>query len=81
MRLVRLEPAGARVVAVGDDPERAVVLAVHLRLRALKERVQASPGLMGIRLYVDRRNTAAQRVYERTGMSREHYEMFEWMKG
>ena len=47
----------------------------------LKERVQASPGLMGIRLYVDRRNTAAQRVYERVGMSREHYEMFEWMKG
>ncbi len=47
----------------------------------LKERVQASPGLVGIRLYVDRRNTAAQRVYERVGMSREHYEMFEWMKG
>lgn len=47
----------------------------------LKERVQASPRLMGIRLYVDRRNTAAQRVYERVGMSREHYEMFEWMKG
>lgn len=47
----------------------------------LRERVRSSPGLMGIRLYVDRRNTAAQRVYERLGMSREHYEMFEWMKG
>lgn len=47
----------------------------------LQERVRSSPGLMGIRLYVDRRNTAAQRVYERLGMSREHYEMFEWMKG
>lgn len=47
----------------------------------LKERVEASPGLMGVRLYVDRRNTAAQRVYERVGMSREHYELFEWMKG
>jgi GNAT superfamily N-acetyltransferase len=46
----------------------------------LRERVLASPGLMGIRLYVDRRNAAAQRVYERLGMSREHYEMFEWMK-
>lgn len=46
----------------------------------LRERVLASPGLMGIRLYTDRRNAAAQRVYERLGMSREHYEMFEWLK-
>ena len=46
----------------------------------LRERVQAAPDLRGIRLYVDRRNTAAQRVYERLGMSREHYEMFEWLR-
>ena len=46
----------------------------------LRERVLDSPDLMGIRLYVDRRNTAAQAVYERLGMSREHYEMFEWLK-
>jgi RimJ/RimL family protein N-acetyltransferase len=32
-------------------------------------------------LYVEKRNAAAQKVYERLGMSREHYEMFEWMKG
>lgn len=46
----------------------------------LRDRVLASPDLRGIRLYVDRRNLAAQRVYDRLGMSREHYEMFEWMK-
>lgn len=46
----------------------------------LQERVQTSPDLMGIRLYVDKRNTAAQRVYTRLGMAREHYELFEWMK-
>jgi len=46
----------------------------------LRDRVLASPDLRGIRLYVDRRNLPAQRVYERLGMSREHYEMFEWMK-
>lgn len=46
----------------------------------LRDMVLASPDLRGIRLYVDRRNLAAQRVYERLGMSREHYEMFEWMK-
>jgi len=46
----------------------------------LQARVEASPGLLGIRLYVDKRNTAAQRVYARLGMTREHYELFEWMK-
>jgi ribosomal protein S18 acetylase RimI-like enzyme len=46
----------------------------------LQARVQSSPDLMGIRLYVDKRNTAAQRVYARLGMTREHYELFEWMK-
>ena len=46
----------------------------------LQARVQAASDLMGIRLYVDKRNTVAQRVYERLGMTREHYELFEWMK-
>ncbi len=46
----------------------------------LKRRVEADAGLKGIRLYVDRRNAAAQRVYERLGMSREHYDLFEWLK-
>ena len=34
----------------------------------------------GIRLYVDKRNTAAQQVYSRLGMNGEHYLVFEWMK-
>jgi len=46
----------------------------------LQGRIAASSDLKGIRLYVDKRNTAAQRVYQRLGMSREHYELFEWMK-
>ncbi len=46
----------------------------------LRAQVLASPDLRGIRLYVDRRNLSAQQIYERLGMSREHYEMFEWMK-
>lgn len=46
----------------------------------LQARVAASPALRGIRLYVDKRNTAAQGVYARLGMTREHYELFEWMK-
>ena len=36
--------------------------------------------IKGIRLYVDRRNVPAQRVYTRLGMNGEHYQVFEWMK-
>lgn len=46
----------------------------------LKRRVEESPELKGIRLYVDKRNAAAQAVYQKLGMTREHYELFEWMK-
>jgi GNAT superfamily N-acetyltransferase len=56
---------------------RGIYRALYEHLQA---RVQASPDLMGIRLYVDKRNTTAQRVYTRLGMTREHYELFEWMK-
>ena len=42
--------------------------------------VEASPDLMGIRLYVDKRNERARRVYEALGMNRDHYELFEWLK-
>jgi len=46
----------------------------------LKRRVESSPDLKGLRLYVDTRNTAAQSVYERLGMTREHYVLYEWLK-
>ncbi|HEV7670483.1 MAG TPA: GNAT family N-acetyltransferase [Thermoanaerobaculia bacterium] len=45
-----------------------------------RARVEGDPDLCGLRLYVDRRNRAAAAIYERAGMSREHYEMFEWLK-
>ena len=40
----------------------------------------ADQSVKGIRLYVDRRNTAAQEVYQRLGMDGDHYQLFEWMK-
>ena len=46
----------------------------------LRRQVERSPGLRGLRLYVDQRNTAAQQVYERLGMTKEHYQMYEWLK-
>lgn len=34
----------------------------------------------GIRLYVDKTNSNAQTVYERLGMVKHHYHMYEWMQ-
>jgi len=33
----------------------------------------------GIRLYVDKTNTKAQKTYSALGMNGEHYQLFEWM--
>jgi ribosomal protein S18 acetylase RimI-like enzyme len=46
----------------------------------LKEQVEHSPELAGIRLYVDKTNQSAQKIYEKLGMTKEHYDMYEWLK-
>lgn len=46
----------------------------------LKKIVQDSPDLKGLRLYVDKRNLRAQKVYDSLGMDGDHYSTFEWMK-
>lgn len=46
----------------------------------LKKQVEQSPELMGLRLYVDKRNKSAQKVYEKMGMNKHHYELYEWLK-
>jgi GNAT superfamily N-acetyltransferase len=47
----------------------------------LYEFVEKSNGeYRGLRLYVDKRNKNAQAVYQKIGMSAEHYEMYEWLK-
>jgi ribosomal protein S18 acetylase RimI-like enzyme len=43
--------------------------------------VNRDPNLKGIRLYVDKKNEEAQRVYRKLGMNGEHYMVYEWMKG
>jgi GNAT superfamily N-acetyltransferase len=40
-------------------------------------RARAEADVCGLRLYVERANVAAQSVYERVGMSRSSYQMFE----
>ena len=46
----------------------------------LKKQVERSSKLFGLRLYVDRQNKSAQKIYKKLGMSRDHYEMYEWLK-
>lgn len=46
----------------------------------LKQMVEESQDLRGLRLYVDKTNIRAQQVYTNLGMSGEHYHLFEWMK-
>lgn len=41
--------------------------------------VTPESGYLGIRLYVDKTNAAAQKVYEKLGMNGEHYQVYEWM--
>lgn len=46
----------------------------------LHQLVSEDPDLKGIRLYVDKSNSVAQKVYSGLGMNGEHYTVFEWMK-
>lgn len=46
----------------------------------LKGSVENSQDLAGLRLYVDKSNKRAQSVYQKIGMSNEHYELYEWLK-
>ncbi len=43
----------------------------------VSEKAKASGDVCGIRLYVERENTAARKVYETLGMDESHYLMFE----
>lgn len=46
----------------------------------LQNLVNTSEELQGIRLYVDKTNVKATKVYEALGMNGDHYHFFEWMQ-
>jgi len=66
------------VYVVPGERGQGVYRALYERVR---RQVEESDELKGIRLYVEKRNAGAQRVYSRLGMTREHYDLFEWLKG
>ncbi len=62
-------------------PESFRKLGVYKKLYLhLKQMVAESKDLRGLRLYVDKGNLNAQKVYESLGMSGEHYHLYEWLK-
>ena len=46
----------------------------------LKSMVEKQSDLCGLRLYVDKTNLAAQKVYQKVGMNKDHYHLYEWMQ-
>ena len=46
----------------------------------IRQMIRNDPGILGLRLYVDKSNERAQQVYTALGMDGEHYTVFEWMK-
>lgn len=42
--------------------------------------IKKDPQLIGLRLYVDKSNERALKVYEAMGMDGSHYTVYEWMK-
>ncbi len=45
----------------------------------IKQMVEQDPAVFGIRLYVDKTNSSAIKIYTRSGMNGNHYRLFEWM--
>jgi ribosomal protein S18 acetylase RimI-like enzyme len=46
----------------------------------IKQQALADKSVMGLRLYVEKNNTRAQKAYEKLGMDGAHYAMYQWMK-
>ena len=59
-----------------ESRRRGVFRSLYQHLRRM---VEEDDSLKGLRLYVNRRNAAAKKVYEAMGMDGQHYEMFEWL--
>jgi RimJ/RimL family protein N-acetyltransferase len=65
------------VYIIGSHRKRGVFREMF---STIMKRVKNDPELAGLRLYVDKRNANAMKVYESLGMNGEHYSVYEWMK-
>jgi GNAT superfamily N-acetyltransferase len=62
---------------VPEARRRGIFRAIYAHL---KQQVEESPDLKGLRLYVEKDNDRARRAYEAMGMSADHYVLYEWLK-
>lgn len=65
------------VYVVPEYRKRGVYSAMYKHIQQL---VLADDSLKGIRLYAEKANHTAHLVYEKSGMSAEHYQLYEWLK-
>lgn len=65
------------VYVVPEERRNGVYKKMYQHIQQL---VEQNSKLKGIRLYVDQTNTHAQQVYQKLGMTAEHYQLFEWLK-
>lgn len=62
---------------VPDARRRGIFKKLYMNL---KSHVEKSDELRGLRLYVDKTNKSAQEVYEKLGLNKDHYDLYEWLK-
>lgn len=60
-----------------DHRRKGVYKAMYSHIKGI---VDSDQSFAGIRLYVDKSNKNAIKVYEQLGMSCEHYELYEYLK-
>ncbi len=65
------------VYVMPDFRKLGIFKKMYAHIKAL---VKADQHLVGMRLYVDKGNVRAQKVYQAMGMNGEHYDTYEWMK-
>jgi len=61
-----------------DSRGKGVYKGLYLHLKEVAKN-HKEVRVRGLRLYVDKTNQTAQKVYRALGMSDEHYDLFEWM--
>lgn len=65
------------VYVMPDYRKQGVYKAMYQHIKTF---VEKDPSLKGIRLYAEKTNLTAHKVYENSGMSAEHYQLYEWLK-
>jgi GNAT superfamily N-acetyltransferase len=64
------------VYVVPDFRRQGIFRKMYMHIRQLAE----ENDIAGLRLYVETKNSKAQKTYEALGMSSEHYSFYEWMR-